>query len=501
MTWWRDAVIYQIYPRSFCDANADGIGDLNGVRERLHYLEWLGVDAIWLSPIYPSPLRDFGYDVSNYVSIDATFGTMDDFDLLVREAHDVGLRVLLDWVPNHTSIDHPWFIDARSSRESQHRDWYIWRDAKSDGSLPNNWVRAWSDESVWTWDESTRQFYLHMFLAEQPDLNWSNPEVRDAMGETLRFWLDRGVDGFRMDVVHALGKDVDLNDREELRLLGHTPLNDVAVTHDYLREIRHVLDEYEGERVSVGEVYLLDASRVATYYGDGDELHLSFNFTSLFTAWRASAWLGTICEIESALQPGAAWPTWVLSNHDHARVATRLGGQERVRAAMTLLLTLRGTAFLFAGEELGLEDAFIEPEQVVDPGGRDGCRAPIPWTIGDDHGWPGGTWLPFADDPSKFSVQYQEELTGSMLHLTKQLLSLRRASTALRRGELVNVHADGEVLVFDRVGEDEVVRVMVNFSASKVAIDSSDLALVFSSSTQPRPGELAANEASIFRVT
>ncbi|HEY1222821.1 MAG TPA: alpha-amylase family glycosyl hydrolase [Acidimicrobiales bacterium] len=500
MTWWRDAVVYQIYPRSFCDSNADGVGDLNGVRRRLRYLEWLGIDAIWLSPIYPSPMRDFGYDVSNFIDVDPTFGSLADFDQLVREAHELGIRVLLDWVPNHTSSEHPWFLDARSSRTSAHRDWYIWRDAKADGSLPNNWIRAWSEESVWTWDELTGQYYLHLFLADQPDLNWSNPQVREAMAATLRFWLDRGVDGFRMDVVHALGKDLEQDDSEGLRMMSHTPLNDVEVTHEYLREIRRVLDEYGGERVSIGEVFLLDPARVATYYGDGDELHLSFNFKSLFTPWRANAWLDTVGATEVALTPVRAWPTWVLSNHDNARVATRLGGQERVRAAMTLLLTLRGTAFLYAGEELGLEDAVVAPEQVVDPGGRDGCRAPIPWNAEQDHGWPAGAWLPFVSEPSKFSVQFQEEASDSTLQFTRRLLALRRASRALRRGETRNLRADGDVLVFERVADDEVVRIVVNFAAARAPLDVRGTTLLFSSHDQPTPGELAANEAAIFKV-
>lgn len=500
MTWWRDAVVYQIYPRSFCDTNADGVGDLNGVRRRLGYLEWLGVDAIWLSPIFPSPMRDFGYDVADYEDVDPTFGSLEDFDLLVREAHGRGIKLLLDWVPNHTSSEHPWFIDSRSSRRSRHRDWFIWRDAKSDGGLPNNWIHAWSEEPAWTWDELTGQYYLHMFLADQPDLNWSNSEVRDAMSETLRFWLDRGVDGFRMDVVHGLGKNVDQDDPEELRMLSHTPLNDAAVTHDYLREIRGVLDEYEGDRVSIGEVYLLDPAQVAKYYGHGDELHLSFNFTSLFTPWRASAWLKTIRDTESALGAVSAWPTWVLSNHDNARVATRLGGQERVRAAMTLLLTLRGTAFLYAGEELGLEDAVVSPERMVDPGGRDGCRAPLPWSASHDHGWPAGAWLPFAAEASRMSVESQVDSPGSVLHFTRQLLALRRSSKALRGGTIENLHADAQVLVFERRCDDECVRVMVNFDATRTPVEATGSSLLFSSVEQPAPGELAPNEAAIFRI-
>jgi alpha-glucosidase len=381
MVWWKEAVVYQIYLRSFCDSDHDGVGDLNGVRAQLEYSSWLGVDALWISPIFPSPMRDFGYDVTDYVDVDPVFGSLGDFDELVREAHRLGLRVLLDWIPNHTSSDHPWFLDARSSRDSQHRDWYVWRDANADGSLPNNWIRAWSEESVWTWDPTTEQYYLHCFLPGQPDLNWDNDDVRQAMHATLRFWLDRGVDGIRMDVVHLLGKDLTANDPPELRMLSHTPLNDVATTHERLREIRRVLDDYNGERVSVGEVYLFDPERVATYYGDHDQLHLSFNFASLLTAWSAAAWADVIERSEAALGAVGGWPTWVMSNHDNARVATRLSGdQQRIRAAVAMLLTLRGTPFLYAGEELGLEDAVVPFELTVDPGGRDGCRSPMPWT-------------------------------------------------------------------------------------------------------------------------
>jgi alpha-glucosidase len=338
-----------------------------------------------------------------------------------------------------------------------------------------------------------------MFLVDQPDLNWANPEVREAMFDTLRFWLGRGVDGFRMDVVHGLGKELDRDDPEELRMLSHTPLNDVAVTHEYLRAIRGVLEEFEGERVAIGEVYLLDPARVATYYGNGDELHLSFNFQSLFTRWRANAWFETIRDSEAALNPVAAWPTWVLSNHDNARVATRLGGQARVRAAMTLLLTLRGTAFLYAGEELGLEDAVVTPEEAVDPGGRDGCRAPIPWTADADRGWPCGAWLPFAAGSSVSNVETQTNTALSMLNFTQRLLALRRSSGALRHGGLSNLHLDGDVLVFDRGIEGERVRVMVNFSASSAYVDVKGISLLFSTVTSPTPGELAANEAAIFR--
>ena len=501
MTWWREAVIYQIYPRSFLDSNGDGVGDLEGIRAKLGYLAKLGVDALWLSPIFPSPMRDFGYDVASYTDVDPVFGTIDEFDRLVNEAHGLGIRVLLDWVPNHTSSDHPWFVDARRSREAAHRDFYIWRDPGPGPGPPNNWVRAWSDEPTWTWDDATAQYYLHCFLPSQPDLNWANVEVRDAMSATLRFWLDRGVDGFRMDVIHLLGKELDVDDPEELRSLSHTPLNDVPSTHSYLREIRHVMDSYDGDRVSIGEVYLLDPQRVASYYGHDDELHLSFNFASMFTPWRAEAWRGVIEGIESALAPVEAWPTWVLSNHDNARVATRLGGdRRRIRAAMVLLLTLRGTPFLYQGEELGLEDAVVSSEDRVDPGGRDGCRSPMPWTAGTGHGWPSEPWMVFAQGSTASSVESQQGDDDSMLHFTRRVIALRRSVDALRRGTVDALRADDDVLSFERTSGEQRIRVLVNFSAEVRTTALLEGAVLLSSARRLDPGALAPGEAVVLQL-
>jgi alpha-glucosidase len=466
VTWWREAVFYQIYPRSFLDTDGDGVGDLAGVAAKLGYLAELGVDALWITPIYPSPMKDFGYDVSDYCDVDARYGSLADFDELVATAHRHGLRVILDWVPNHTSSEHPWFRDARSSRTSSHRDWYVWREPTVPGVAPNNWLRSWSDESAWTLDDATGQYYLHCFLPDQPDLNWANVEVREAMAETLRFWLARGVDGFRMDVIHLLGKDPALaDDPEDLVAIGHVPLNDRPETHEYLREIRRVLGEFDGERVSVGEVYLLDPEAVATYYGHGDELHLSFNFASLVTPWRAEAWRALIERTEAAHGARDAWPTWVLSNHDNQRIATRLkGDRQRVCAAMVLLLTLRGTPFVYAGEELGLLDAVIPPERVVDPGLRDGCRAPIPWTRGGRHGWAGDPWLPFAGDADDFAVEVQRERADSMLAFVRETLALRRSLAPLRLGSIESVSVHDDVLAYARVLGDERVEVRVNFA-------------------------------------
>jgi alpha-glucosidase len=474
--WWRSAVVYQIYPRSFADSDGDGIGDLEGIRRRLDHLAWLGVDAVWLSPIYRSPMADFGYDVADYRDIDPVFGTLEDFDRLLAEAHERDIRVILDWVPNHTSDQHPWFLQSRASRDNPKRDWYVWRDPADAGPPPvppNDWIAAFAPEPAWTWDDTTGQFYLRLFLAEQPDLNWTNPEVRDAMHGVLRFWLDRGVDGFRADVVHLIGKDTAFPDTPA-NWAGVTPVafNDHPTTHTMLREIRQVLDSYPGDRMMVGEVNLYDHGQIVTYYGRGDELHLSFNFIPLSTPWEPAAWRQVITDIQDAYEPAGAWPTWVLSNHDQRRHRTRYGSEARARAAAVLLLTLRGTPFLYAGEELGLEDAEIPPERVVDPGGRDGCRAPIPWDAAPEHGWATAEpWLPWPPEAEQRNAAAQREDPGSVLHLYRRLLAARRASAALHSGALRLLELDGPVLGYVRTGEGDERVVLVSFADEAVPVD------------------------------
>ena len=498
--WWREAVVYQIYPRSFADASGDGVGDLGGLRGHLDHLQWLGADAVWLSPIYRSPMADFGYDVADYCDIDPLFGDLATFDALLADAHDRGLRVLLDWVPNHTSDRHPWFVESRSSRASPKRSWYRWRDGSPDAP-PNNWPAAFGGGPAWTWDEATEQWYLHTFLPQQPDLNWDEPEVVAAMHDTLRFWLDRGVDGFRADVVHLIGKDPALHDVPEAQLVGSHL--DVVGTHDFegthalLRGIRAVLEEYPG-RMMVGEVNLTRTELIAPYLGDDDELHLAFDFESLWVPWEPAAWRSRIAHVEAVM--GARWPTWVFSNHDQPRIRTRLGGSEaRARAALVLLLTIRGTPFLYAGEELGLEDAVVPPERVVDPGGRDGCRAPIPWTAGDGHGWPADPWLPWPPEPAQQSVAAQREDPGSFLALARALLALRSGSGPLRDGALELLDdAPAQVLAYERRAGEERRRVWVNFGRGAVPLPGgweSELR-----THAAAPGEpLAADAAAILR--
>ncbi|MEX2619124.1 MAG: alpha-amylase family glycosyl hydrolase [Egibacteraceae bacterium] len=454
-------VVYQIYPRSFLDTDGDGIGDLEGIRRRLDYLAWLGVDALWLSPIYPSPMADFGYDVADHRDVDPVFGSLDDFDRLLEEAHARGLRVLLDWVANHTSDRHPWFLNSRSARDSEKRDWYVWRDA------PNNWTAAFADERAWTYDAHTGQYYLHLFLPQQPDLNWEDPRVEAAMHDVLRFWLDRGVDGFRADVIHLIGKDPDLPD-DPPHLVGTSRVgrHDTARTHELLRRIRSVLDGYGDDRVMVGEVNLTEHARIVRYYGAGDQLHLAFNFVPLHAPWDAGVWAATVEEITRQYDAAGAWPTWVLSNHDQPRHRSRLGTEARARAAAVLLLTLRGTPFLYAGEELGLEDAVVPPERIVDPGGRDGCRAPIPWQEGPSPGWAtADPWLPWPPDATPRCAARQRQDPTSMLHLYRRLLRLRGSSAALRAGTLELLDSPTGVLTYRRASGDDERIVAVNFTS------------------------------------
>ncbi len=405
--WWQTAAVYQIYPRSFSD------GTLAGIASRLDYLQWLGVDALWLSPIFLSPMADGGYDVSDFCAIDPRFGTLAEFDALLAAVHDRGMRLLLDWVPNHTSDQHPWFQESRRDRVNPKADWYVWRDQPA-----NNWLASFPrGEPAWAFDEMRGQYYLRCFLKEQPDLNWDNPEVVAAMLDTLRFWLDRGVDGFRMDVVHLLGKDLDLNDPRicEERVWGHVPYNDQPTTHEHLRAIRALLDQYSA--VSVGEVYLLDEQAMTTYHGDDDELHLCFNFRFLWAPFDAAELRSRISRTVEVLRGRGAWPTWVLSNHDVPRHRGRYGGGElAARMAAVMLLTLPGTPFMYQGEELGLIDAEIAPADMVDPGGRDGCRAPIPWD----------------------EVTAQQADTDSILRFYKRLLQLRSTTPALNAAGIGN---------------------------------------------------------------
>ena len=503
MRWWQTGVVYQVYPRSFADADGDGVGDLNGIRSRLDHLAWLGVDAIWLSPIFRSPMRDFGYDISDYRDVDPLFGTLADLDALVAEAHQRNLRVLLDWVPNHTSNEHPWFRESRASRSSPKRGWYVWRDPAPDGGPPNNWLAAFPRGTpAWTFDETTGQYYLHMFLPEQPDLDWSNPEVRDAMHDVLRFWLDRGIDGFRVDVVHGLGKDPRLPDLPpELAAIPVSALNEHEATHEWLREIRRLLDRYPGDRVLVGEVWLLLSRTHPRYFGEGAQLQLLFELpTAVVTPWEASAWRERIADVAARLDPIGAWPTWVLSNHDVPRHRTRFGSEAAARAAAVLLLTLRGTPFLYQGEELGLEDAVVPRERRLDPGGRDGCRAPIPWDGTVGHGWLATPWLPWPPDPGRTNAEHLRADPGSIFHLYRRLLARRRASPALQTGTSRLLDSPPDVVAFERAADGDRRIILVNFASEPracVARGRVDVASDGAGEGGPYSGTLGSGQAVI----
>ncbi|MDQ3547471.1 MAG: alpha-amylase family glycosyl hydrolase, partial [Chloroflexota bacterium] len=369
--WWQSGGVYQIYPRSFRDSDGNGTGDLTGVIEKFDYLsEMLGVDAIWLSPFFPSPMADFGYDVSDYCGVDPLFGDLTTFDRLVAQAHAREMRVIIDYVPNHTSDQHPWFIESRSSRDNPKRDWYVWRDAQPDGSLPNNWQASFGGPS-WTFDETTGQYYLHSFLPQQPDLDWRNPEVKEAMFDVVRFWLERGVDGFRIDVAHRIMKDPELRDNPpapDAGLVRHKDQGDYDAqlhihdmghedVHEVYRDMRTLLDEYSDEqpRIAIGEIHIFELEVWSNYYGgELDELHLPFNFGLLAVPWDAAAVREFVTELEGTI-PDGAWPNYVVGNHDEPRIASRVG-PERARIAMMLLLTLRGTPTLYQGDELGMQD-------------------------------------------------------------------------------------------------------------------------------------------------
>ena len=491
--WWRHGIFYQIYPRSFQDSDADGVGDLAGVVARLPYLLTLGIDAIWLSPIFPSPMADFGYDISDYTAIDPLFGTMADFDALVMTAHQNALKVILDLVPNHTSDLHPWFVESRHSRDNARRDWYIWRDPAADGGPPNNWLSEFGG-SAWEYDPATRQYYYHAFLAQQPDLNWRNPDVRQAIHDVMRFWLRKGVDGFRVDVIWHLIKDAAFRDnppnpdfREgrppHQRIL---PLysTDQPEVHSVIAEMRRVVDEFDG-RVLIGEIYL-PVERLVSYYGkDLEGAHLPFNFALLSAPWNARAIEQIIHDYEAAL-PKGAWPNWVLGNHDRPRVASRVGA-DQARVAAMLLLTLRGTPTLYYGDEIGMHQVAIAPDQVRDPfeknvpgigAGRDGCRTPMQWSAAPFAGFSASRpWLPLPADFVHENVVNLEADSRSILSLYKALIALRKRLRPLASGDYLPIAAQGDLLLYRRQSEASAVVIALNLGAEPVSIASDAIGL------------------------
>lgn len=464
--WWQTGVIYQVYPRSFQDSNGDGIGDLNGIIQRLDYLQWLGITALWISPIYPSPMADYGYDISDYEGIHPLFGTMADFDRLLTEVHNRGMKLILDFVPNHTSDQHPWFLESKSSKNNPKRNWYLWYDAKPDGTPPNNWLSVFGG-SAWEWDEDTQQYYYHAFLKEQPDLNWRNPEVQEAMLNTMRYWLEKGVDGFRVDVMWHMVKDDQLRDNPpnpdyQQHMATYEQLlpyysTDQPLVHDIVHMMRSLLDEYN-ERMMIGEIYL-PIHKLVTYYGnDNNGAHLPFNFQLLSLPWHARE-IGAAIDLYEGSLPPHGWPNWVLGNHDQPRITSRVGLQQ-ARVAAMLLLTLRGTPTIYYGDEIGMTDVPIPFDEVQDPQGlnmpdknlsRDPSRTPMQWDAQDFAGFSNTKpWLRVDKSYKRINVSIQKNDEHSMLQLYRKLISLRQEHESLKAGRYIPVHADPQLLSFIR---------------------------------------------------
>ena len=486
--WWRDGVIYQIYPRSFADSNDDGIGDLKGITEKLDYLQDLGVDAIWLSPIYPSPDVDFGYDVADYKAIDPKFGTMKDFKELVKESKKRDIHIILDLVLNHTSDQHSWFIESKKSKDNPYHDWYIWRDPKPNGDPPNNW-KAIFGGPAWEYDPDLGQYYYHMFYKEQPDVNWRNPKVREAMLDVFRFWLKQGVDGFRLDVFNAYFKDPDLKDNPPkigIRAFDRQEhIYDTSQPEMFplLNDIRAILDKHKGG-YAVGETFIAGPQRAASYCGK-EKLHAAFNFNFAECRWHPQRFLNSTLKWYAALSEDA-WPNNVLSNHDLKRAASRFCFGEddrRAKVAAVMLLTLKGTPFIYYGEEIGLRNIPIKRKaDVKDPigrtfwpihKGRDGCRAPMQWNseinAGFSHNPP---WLPVHQDYTTRNVAQQVSDPDSLLNFYKQIITIRKSEPALQRGDFTPLTEDPHhILAYRRSLDDDDLVVILNFSSRDLQFD------------------------------
>ena len=525
LKWWQSGIIYQIYPRSFQDTDGDGIGDLRGITRRLPYIASLGVQAVWLSPIFKSPMRDFGYDVADYCDIDPLFGTLADFDALVQEAHRLGLKVMLDYVPNHSSSDHAWFQEALRGKDNPRRDWYVWRDPAPDGGVPNNW-KSFFGGPAWTLDQASGQYYLHQFLPTQPDLNWRNPEVRQAMFDVLRFWMARGVDGFRVDVIWLLAEDErfldePLNEDANREVIGgqvehstliHIYTQDQPETHEYIREMRQVIDEFD-DRMMVGEIYL-PLDKLLPYSGtpDAPMVHLPFNFHLILLAWNAAQIRQFADEYDAASNQAGAWPNWVLGNHDQHRFKTRVGAAQ-YRVAQTLLLTLRGTPTVYYGDEIGMQNVPIPFGRMVDPAGlqqpdspaagRDPERTPMQWDATPNAGFTGAgveTWLPLADDFASVNVEAQQNDPRSDLNYFRALTHLRQTHPALVGGTYESLDSGhDDVFLFRRTLGPDTLLVALNFGAETHPLTLLPGQTLLSSLNDQPPADapLRANEARI----
>jgi alpha-glucosidase len=507
--WWREAVIYQVYPLSFQDSDDDGFGDLSGVVAKLDYLsDVLGVDALWLCPFYKSPMRDWGYDVTDHTDVDPLFGTINDAKKLITEAHRREMKIVVDYVINHTSAEHPWFLDSRSSRSSEKRDWYAWRDGR-DGGPPNNWVSVFGGPA-WTYDETTGQWYRHTFLADQPDVNWRNPDLAEAMLDVVRFWMDLGVDGFRVDAAHQMMKDLQERDNPPAPPDYERPWRDMGEFDDFVhlydmgdhevheahRRFRSVVDSYGRDALTIGEIHIFDLTEWASYYGEElDEMSMPFNFHLMTAKW-------CVPEIRAVIEsvlwnvPAGAWVNWTLGNHDERRLASRLPpGHERLAA--TLLLTLRGTPFLYYGDELGMVEASVTESRdawgrQVEGFSRDGSRTPMQWTSGPNAGFTSPDvepWLGLGPNTATHNVEAELVADDSLLNTYRRLLSLRKESKALRLGSFLSDPASTEeVFVYRRESDDETKTVVLNFSDESKKVSLSPGRIVFDTHTPGRTG-------------
>jgi alpha-glucosidase len=495
--WWKKAVIYQIYPRSFLDTDNDGIGNLNGITAKLDYLNdgtlnSLGVDAIWLNPFYPSPQFDFGYDVMDIRGVDPQYGTREDFDNLLAEAHKRNVKIIMDIVPGHTSHLHPWFIESRSHKRSPKRDWYIWKPAPKPGKYPNNWLGVFGGRA-WDWDGKTKEYYYHNSLPEQPDLNWRNPEMAQAFLADMAFWLDKGIDGFRIDVINYTMKDELF--RNNPHCLGRRPYDMLRHIYDKDRPeavevgkmMRALVDKYS-DKMLVGEVYVDGPEKAARYLGEnGDGLHMAFNFSFMYSKFSAKRFQAEVEAWESAVA-GKGWPAYFLSNHDYKRHISRYANgkwtEARARVAAAMLLTLRGTPFLYQGEEIGMREVWFWKSEVLDPVGRkywpfhlgrDGARTPMQWTASKNAGFSDAEpWLHVHKDYRKINVAYEEKDPDSLLNFYKKLIHLRKANPALQTGDYVALAGvPEEVFSYFREGEGQKILVALNFSEKPVHISTS----------------------------
>jgi alpha-glucosidase len=523
LAWWQRAVIYQLWLRSYCDSDDDGNGDIKGLISKLDYLAWLGVDVLWISPIYPSPMIEAGYDISDYTQVSPLFGNLEDFDRLLEEAHRRGLKAILDFVPNHTSDAHPWFVESRSSRDNRRRDWYLWHDPKPDGSPPNNWVSCFSG-SAWTYDKETGQYYYHAFLPQQPDLNWRNAEAQNAVFEAMRFWLARGLDGFRMDAIWHLIKDDKLRDNPpNPNYTPDLPPDNVVISkytrdrpevHPALASMRRVVDQFD-DRLLSGELYMPVADMMH-YYGsrEAPELHLPFNLQLSMLDWNAREIADYVEQYDAAV-PAWAWPNWAVGTHDAKRIATR-AGSEQARVAAMLLLTLRGTPTIYYGDEIGMQspelprDAIEDPRELLVPYrglGRDPSRTPMQWNSEAKAGFTSGEpWLPVPENRDRANVSDQRDDPRSLLTLYRRLIELRRKSPALTSGSYKTIQKSETIFIFAREHERERLCVALNFGRKVEKVELGGKATVVLSTFLDREGdeaqkefELRANEGVIAR--